>query len=191
MGGKNRLLFLLSSCVLPSRPLSLSRQAMMTAHYNPAHWGTVTHEHVSEFILSHLRYTGNAKHFWFACSSVPCSRPALSSALPTGKLCLLSFSTVVFASLVVAIFVECPVPPRTPCVRHTTYLLELLLGQSPLFVFLSPIVPSDQWHGVEHLMISTSAAREREKETKREIVRERQRSTPFHRTLRVNSNFVK
>lgn len=28
----------------------------MTAHYNPAHWGSVTHEHVSDFIMSHLRY---------------------------------------------------------------------------------------------------------------------------------------
>lgn len=28
----------------------------MTAKYNPALWGAVTHEHVSEFIMSHLRY---------------------------------------------------------------------------------------------------------------------------------------
>ncbi|CAB1111606.1 unnamed protein product [Ectocarpus sp. CCAP 1310/34] len=29
-------------------------QAMVTAHYSPAHWGPVTHDHVSEFIMSHL-----------------------------------------------------------------------------------------------------------------------------------------
>lgn len=34
----------------------LSSQAMVTAHYNPAQWGPVTHDHVSQFIMSHLRY---------------------------------------------------------------------------------------------------------------------------------------